>query len=98
MTAAKKAVAMCCVTIGYRDYLMPADKGMKVVELMQSAFECEKGWGSLNHNYVPGEQPQVCFEMVRPSQIKAPPAPAPAGTRLLSAPTEPAIELPRRRP
>jgi hypothetical protein len=89
-TPVKKAVPMCCVTIGYQHYLMPADKGMKVVELMQSAFECEQRYEDRGMQYQVGEPPQrVVFEMVRPGQIVQPRPAAPAGPLLLSRPEPP---------
>lgn len=69
--ATKKAVAMCCVSINYRDYLLPADKGMKLVELLQSAFETEKEYVERGYTYAIGDQPNVEFCLVKASQIKA---------------------------
>jgi hypothetical protein len=68
--APKKAVPMCCVSIGHRNYLMPVDKGMKLVELMQFAFETDKGFGERDYTYQIGEQPSVEFSLVKPAQIK----------------------------
>lgn len=71
-----KPVAMCCVTIDYHQFLMPADKGMKVVELLQSAFHCERRYDETsNYKYEVGEQPQVEFALVRPNQVVEPAAP-----------------------
>jgi len=67
----KKPVAMCCVSIAYNDYLMPADKGMKLVELLQSAFAARKGYGDHGYTYAFGEQPSVELSLVKASQIKA---------------------------
>ena len=68
--ATKKPVAMCCVTIGYMVYLMPADKGMKVVELMQEAFDTSKSYEDRGYCYHVGEQPSVEYCLVKPSQLK----------------------------
>lgn len=62
---------MCCVTIAHNDYLLPADKGMKLVELMQSAFETRKDWGDRSYSYHIGEQPNVEFCLVKASQVKS---------------------------
>lgn len=70
-----KAVPMACLTIGYHDYLMPADKAMKVADLMQSAFECDKDWTERDHVYQAKEQPRVEFAFVKPHQVRQP-APA----------------------
>ncbi|MGJ7611804.1 MULTISPECIES: hypothetical protein [unclassified Variovorax] len=69
-TTARKPVAMCCVTIGFDRFLMPADKGMKVFELMQSAIKCELGYGEDRHTYAPGEAPEVECKVVRPDQVR----------------------------
>lgn len=71
-----KVVQMACLSIGYRNYLMPADKAMKVAELMQSAFECDKDWVDHDHVYQAKEQPSVEFAFVKPHQVRQP-APAP---------------------
>lgn len=90
MTTAKKPVTMCCVTIDFRTYLLPADKGMKLVELLQSAFECEKLYEDRGYAYQVGVQPErVSLEIVRAGQIRQPLTANPAGTRLLSAPGRP---------
>jgi hypothetical protein len=70
-TAPKKAVAMCCVSIAHNDYLLPADKGMKLVELLQSAFAAQKYYGDHGYTYAFGEQPSVELSLVKASQIKA---------------------------
>lgn len=68
--ASNKPVAMCCVTIGHQDYLLPADEGMKLVKIMQSAFSTEKNYGERAYFYYVGDQPQVELALVRASQIK----------------------------
>jgi len=72
MTARKTPVAMCCVTIGFNSYLLPADKGMKVFELMQHAVECEKGYGATNYTFAPGGPPNVECKVVRADQVRVP--------------------------
>lgn len=83
MTAAKKPVPMCCVTISYSHYIMPADKGMKLVELLQTAFEADKNYDDRGYVYGVSEQPQVEFALVKPSQIR-PKTTNAAGQRLLT--------------
>jgi hypothetical protein len=69
--APAKPVAMCCVSIGYRTYLMPADKGMKVVELLQHAIECDERYeGIKGPTYQVLDQPEVAYKAVRPNQIR----------------------------
>lgn len=70
MATAKKAVPMCVVSIGYRDYLMPVTAGMKLVELMSSAVECERQFDP--RRFEIGEQPLVQLEVVKASQISRP--------------------------
>lgn len=83
MTTAKKPVPMCCVTIDFRCYIMPADKGMKLVELLQTAFEADKNYADRGYVYGVGDQPEVEFAMVKPSQIR-PKTTNAAGQRLLT--------------
>ena len=69
----KRAVSMCCIRIGYQHYLMPADKGLKVIDLLQAAFECREEYGERNYLYYPQEgQPQVELKLVRQEQLRAP--------------------------
>lgn len=83
MSVAKKPVPMCCVSIDYRNYIMPADKGMKLVELLQTAFESDKNFADSGYVYSVGEQPEVAFALVKPSQIR-PKTTNAAGQRLLT--------------
>lgn len=71
MATIKKPVAMCCVNVGYYRLLMPADKGMRMVELLQSAVECQMDYqtGAGDIYYVQ-EQPHVSLTMVKPSQVR----------------------------
>jgi hypothetical protein len=68
---------MCCVRIGYQEFLMPADKGMKVVELMTSAVDCDKQYLERGYSYTLRDQPDVSFNLVKPDQIRLPQATAP---------------------
>ena len=79
--ASTKPTPMACLTIGYRDYLMPSDKAMKVAELMQQAIECESKFEGTCYVYTATDQPNVEFSLVRPNQVRMPqgePAPMPA--------------------
>lgn len=79
--ASTKPTPMACLTIGYRDYLMPSDKAMKVAELMQHAIECESKFEGTCYVYTATDQPNVEFSLVRPNQVRMPqgePAPMPA--------------------
>lgn len=71
--AATKTVQLCCLSIGYNNYLMPMDKAMKVMELMQSAVSCNKEYsGGSQFTYSVGDQPQCGLDMVKPSQVNTP--------------------------
>ena len=48
---AKQAKPMCCVSIDYRSYLMPADVGMKLVALLTQAVECDRNYTGAGHRY-----------------------------------------------
>lgn len=72
MTPPKKPVHMACVRIGFQDLLMPSDKAMKVMELLQSAFECNREYGDRDYQYHVGDQPRLELCLVKPNQIVAP--------------------------
>lgn len=74
MSRATKPVPMCVLTIGYRDYVLPADEGMKIVKAMQSAFECEKHYENHQAYYEVGEQPNVEYMGIKPNQLRMPKA------------------------
>ena len=83
--APAKPVQMACLTIGYSDYLLPADKAMKVAELMQHAFGCEENYEDCGRTYTPTDQPRVEFALVRANQVRAPKSPTmPPKQRLLT--------------
>lgn len=65
-----RPVQMACLSIGFNDYLLPADKAMKVAELMQSSFSCDKRYADRGHQYTPREQPNISFEFVKASQVR----------------------------
>lgn len=72
MAARKKPVPMCCVTIGYQEFILPFAAGMKLVELMQNAVTTRRIFNDRSHQYVVGDQPDVEFMAVRPNQIVMP--------------------------
>jgi hypothetical protein len=85
-TRAVKNVAMCCVSINHSDYLLPADKGMKLVELLQHAVSCDRGYESRDYSYKVHGAPAVEFYLVKPSQIVMPQGKRPQPA--LEGPTE----------
>lgn len=80
MTTAKKPVQMCCLTLNYTNYVMPADKGMKVVALMQSAVPCEENYeGPQGFVYrAIDEHKAVEFKLIQASQLRGPKGAIPA--------------------
>jgi hypothetical protein len=88
---ATKPTQLCCISIGYMDYLMPMDKGLKLMELMQYAVEVDKRYEDRGYEFLVKEQPRCGIEMVKPSQVKTPdghvftPAIPPARKRLTGA-------------
>lgn len=67
-----KPVPLCCVTVGYQSFLMPAQLGMKLVDLMNSAVICQMDYQKDGHCFTPKEQPRVEYVSVRPGQVIAP--------------------------
>lgn len=66
----KKPAAMCCVTIGYDDYLLPADKGMRLVDLMQHAVRCDRQYAEGKIWIIDADQPEISMTIVKPSQVR----------------------------
>jgi hypothetical protein len=85
MSRPVKPVPMCCVSIGYHvELIMPTDKGMKLVDILQSSFVCKKDYEERGYVYRPeDEAPCVEFATVSPKQIRAMTTPRRAGTLLL---------------
>ena len=72
MARPAKPVPMCCVSIGYQDFLLPFSAGMKLVELMQNSVVTRKNFDGRAYQYPVGDQPNVEFVAVKPSQIVMP--------------------------
>lgn len=71
MTAPRKPVPMCCVTIDHNTFLLPVDKGMKLVELMQHAVSCDCRYDA-GYRYLVRETPSIELAVVKPSQVVMP--------------------------
>ena len=63
---------MCAVTIGFETYVLPAAAGLKLVELMQQALQCESDYGVGTHVTVTGPA-HVTYRSMPLDQIKMPP-------------------------
>lgn len=72
MSRPAKPVPMCCVTIGYEDFLLPAAEGMRLVQLLQFAVTCHRDFTDRDYRYTAGEAPRVQYTAVQPDQIKCP--------------------------
>lgn len=82
---------LCCLTIGHREFLMFADKGMKVLALMKGATECTRRFET--DDYVFDAEDEVCIEyrtvkacQVRLKKPAKPPAPLAIGHEPLKLP------------
>lgn len=60
---------LCCVTIDYISVLLPADKGIKLVELLRGAVRVEKSFDSVR-TYRIKEEVDVEYESAKPSQVR----------------------------
>lgn len=65
----KPAGPLCCLEIGYRHVLLPADKGMKVLALLQGAIECDERYRDQGVVYVVGEPLRIRFTSVEANQV-----------------------------
>lgn len=72
MARPAKPVPMCCVSIGYQNFLLPFADGMKLVALMQNAVTTQEHFGSGSRQYIVGDQPDVEFVAVKPNQVVMP--------------------------
>lgn len=82
MSRAAKTVPMCVVSIGYHcELLMPAEKGMKLVTLLQESMLVKQDYhATTSRVYVAGDVPEVQYASVKADQVVMPNA-TPAPTR-----------------
>lgn len=73
-SGAARQVQMCCITIGYERYLLPADQGMKVVSMMQGAIGCDRKYegGDAGYTYIVRRQPEIELALIQPGQVRRP--------------------------
>lgn len=87
-------VPMAVLTIGYRQFVLPSAKAIKVAELMQDAVEVEYDYRESSRKYlVQSQDLKIAFELVRADQLVMPegvveptPAPRAAQRQLRSTP------------
>ncbi|CAM5521982.1 hypothetical protein [Eoetvoesiella caeni] len=70
--ATRKPTQLCHVTVGYQNLLLPADKGMRLLELLQHSVECTIDFEGRGMTYCAGKQPRVEFSLIQPDQVRAP--------------------------
>jgi hypothetical protein len=71
--APKKSGPMCIVTLNHHDFLMPVATGMKIVQLMGEAVECNSTYErGLDYTYTVGKPVKIEFTTVRHDQIRMP--------------------------
>lgn len=63
---------MCVVSVDFQYLMLPADKGMKLVELLQSAVRVEPEYRDRDYSYQVGDQPSVEYKSVKASQVRMP--------------------------
>lgn len=71
MATRTKSQPMCIITIGFQNLLLPISDGMKVVQLLSQAIDCEQQYeGGGEFTYVVHEQVDVGLKTVQPRQIR----------------------------
>lgn len=71
--SAKPGQQLAALTIGFNTYLMPTDKAMKVLQLMQESFECERDLArkSVDWCYQLRSRPRLELTIVTAEQVRA---------------------------
>lgn len=81
---------LCALTIGYSTYLLPPEDGMKVMQLMQKAVECERDLArsSADWLYLVRDRPKLELTIVNANQVRQRQGDEvpPGGTLLLGGP------------
>ena len=70
--AAAPARQMCAVTIGFQTLVLPASKGMALVDLLQHAVLVEREFMKLADVYEVQDQPRVELALIKPEQLRFP--------------------------
>lgn len=61
---------LAVVSIDHECYLLPTEKALKLVQLLQGAIGVRRDWDRPhNFRYQIGQQPEVELTMVRPDQL-----------------------------
>lgn len=69
-SAPKATPAMCWLSIGYVEILLPADAGLKVVQLLRGAMRCETGYDN-GRFFELRDELDVEYAAVKAGQVRA---------------------------
>lgn len=58
------------MTIGYQDFLLPADKGLRVVELLKDAVPCQKRFFDSQLYFIREQMLELGVTIVSNTQIR----------------------------
>lgn len=72
---------MCCLRIGYAEFLMPIDNGLKIIALMGGSIECQIEYSSSPPKYRATKEAVVELRSVNADQIILMPEESAAPTR-----------------
>ena len=72
-TTKKPPQRLCCVSIDYHSLLLPADKGRKLVELLEDAVRVRQHHDGRTAVFLIEEPVQVEYHSVKPDQVRAKP-------------------------
>jgi hypothetical protein len=94
--APKAMAAMCWLSVGHVEILMPADAGMKVVQLLRGAVECRRSYdyGSSDRFYELRGELDVEYAAVKAGEVRAKKPEANTSHSILQLGHEP-LKLPR---
>lgn len=65
-----KAQPMCALTIGFQTYLLPSSDGLKVMQLLQQASECECDYVDRGYVYRITGPASIELKSVLPQQVR----------------------------
>ncbi|MCE8004251.1 hypothetical protein [Billgrantia ethanolica] len=85
--ATRKPQQMCALKIGFITLLLPASKGMRVMQELQSAVEADWDYVERGHHYTVKERPDLQLTLIDAEQISMPHAAAPSRGRRASRPS-----------
>lgn len=86
--------SMCVLTIGYSYYVMPAEAGIKVMQLMQQAVDAERSVADYG-SWRAGQPVHLAMEMVSADKIHMPPGAEIAPARRQATPKRLTQQPPR---